>query len=59
LSGSSASIGARSVSKLCRTLELDCRDGRLQDIPMLREKIDRAYSEFNERLTATVAANRG
>lgn len=59
LSGSSASIGARSVSKLCRTLELDCRDGRLQDIPMLREAIDSAYSEFTERLTAVVAATRG
>jgi CheY-like chemotaxis protein/HPt (histidine-containing phosphotransfer) domain-containing protein len=59
LSGSSASIGARSVSKLCRTLELDCCNGRLQDIPMLREAIDRAYSDFNERLMAAVAATRG
>lgn len=59
LSGSSASIGARSVSKLCRTLELNCRDGQLQDIPMLREKIDRAYNEFDERLRAAVAATRG
>jgi CheY-like chemotaxis protein len=58
LAGSSASIGARSVSQLCRSLELACRDGVLLACPELRKRIGRAYSEFNERLAAAIAASR-
>jgi CheY-like chemotaxis protein len=59
LAGSSASIGARSVSQHCRTLEMACRDGVPSACQALRDRIDRAYTDFNERLTDAVAASRG
>jgi CheY-like chemotaxis protein len=57
LAGSSASIGARNVSELCRALELACREGTSTECPSLVEKVRRAYSEFSERLAAAVASS--
>lgn len=59
VSGSSASIGARAVSRACHALELACLHGAPPDAPLLRMQIDLAYANFGARLAAAIAAARG
>lgn len=56
LGGSCASIGAPGLALLCRTLELDCRNGRIDHLAPQLQAIEAAYAKLESRLRAMLQA---